>query len=564
MDRLSLDRVVARIRRSLRTRIDGHSRKIDDAPARVIIRKRARRDASGKYTEEPAAWITLHSNHQHVPLNSQGIAIGGAGGWATGKDFSKAKNSMGKKKGSGEKTGGQGAKTSAAGKAGLRKAAADASKKCRDALRDVLMARKIADIQLKEGDAGVENAKANARTEAESLEKKLKSAQKKLDKMKAEQGGSGKTREELSSSIREKKKESAKLFNKLYDLNLSKEERQETSAKFKAIREELQKETKEMESIDAAISQQGRVNKLTRDLEEQKDLADAIDRYQKGKLKNPQELEKEHKAMADARDKAVLDAFSSVSECEDARQVTNYLRAKGYYRKTGQAIYDDSTVDISKMTTENAVAYGRRIEKLMDDYPWLKGKLDGIDCHDFSNEKGTKRVYGYANDTHLSFAEGFFGDPSNAKKTHRGDAKSFYEGDVESGYHPPGTDYTAVVDHEHTHAMAKLVKQAAKEKGISLYQGSVENEVMKRVQEKLYGSYSKYNEQDVREKVSRYAGRNEGVARTTYGVTETSYGRNTEFLAEAMAEARCSAKPREIAVAAREAFEELIKEVGLS
>ena len=39
--------------------------------------------------ESPDSWITLE-NGQHVPLDKSGKAVGGAGGWAEGKDFSKA------------------------------------------------------------------------------------------------------------------------------------------------------------------------------------------------------------------------------------------------------------------------------------------------------------------------------------------------------------------------------------------------------------------------------------------------------------------------------------------
>ena len=41
--------------------------------------------------EKPASWISTEEGH-HIPLNKEGIAIGGAGGWATGKDFSGAKS----------------------------------------------------------------------------------------------------------------------------------------------------------------------------------------------------------------------------------------------------------------------------------------------------------------------------------------------------------------------------------------------------------------------------------------------------------------------------------------
>ena len=48
--------------------------------------------------EEPASWITLE-NGEHVPLDAGGKAIGGAGGWAAGKDFSTAKGGKGTAKG---------------------------------------------------------------------------------------------------------------------------------------------------------------------------------------------------------------------------------------------------------------------------------------------------------------------------------------------------------------------------------------------------------------------------------------------------------------------------------
>lgn len=47
--------------------------------------------------EEPAEWITTE-NGAHIPLDENGKALGGAGGWAKGKDFSEAKTEEKKKK----------------------------------------------------------------------------------------------------------------------------------------------------------------------------------------------------------------------------------------------------------------------------------------------------------------------------------------------------------------------------------------------------------------------------------------------------------------------------------
>ena len=55
-----------------------------------LIRKRHR--MLSHMDAEPDSWITLE-NGEHVPLDANGQAIGGAGGWATGKNFSDAKKS---------------------------------------------------------------------------------------------------------------------------------------------------------------------------------------------------------------------------------------------------------------------------------------------------------------------------------------------------------------------------------------------------------------------------------------------------------------------------------------
>lgn len=53
--------------------------------------------------EDPDSWITLE-NGEHVPLDANGSAVGGAGGWAKGRDFSGAKSN--------KKSGGSKAETS--------------------------------------------------------------------------------------------------------------------------------------------------------------------------------------------------------------------------------------------------------------------------------------------------------------------------------------------------------------------------------------------------------------------------------------------------------------------
>ncbi len=84
MDRRMMEKDLERIRRSMCMRMDAD----DDLDI-----------------EEPEEWITLE-NGQHVPLDGSGRAMGGAGGWAKGRDFSNAKSTgRKKKKTEGKKTG---------------------------------------------------------------------------------------------------------------------------------------------------------------------------------------------------------------------------------------------------------------------------------------------------------------------------------------------------------------------------------------------------------------------------------------------------------------------------
>lgn len=52
---------------------------------------RQRRLVDGSRNDDkPTDWITVKG--KHIPLDEKGKALGGAGGWAKGKDFSKAKS----------------------------------------------------------------------------------------------------------------------------------------------------------------------------------------------------------------------------------------------------------------------------------------------------------------------------------------------------------------------------------------------------------------------------------------------------------------------------------------
>lgn len=104
-DRIARKVETIRIRHGLRERqrLDGKSQKINENRYKIknnldIISAcdiiKMRRGFRGD-DEGPDAWITTESG-AHIPLDKNGVAMGGAGGWAKGKDFSSAKGSAAK------------------------------------------------------------------------------------------------------------------------------------------------------------------------------------------------------------------------------------------------------------------------------------------------------------------------------------------------------------------------------------------------------------------------------------------------------------------------------------
>ena len=262
----------------------------------------------------------------------------------------------------------------------------------------------------------------------------------------------------------------------------------------------------------------------------------------------------EYDGYAEQRNKAVLKVFPNPDACNTSSDVTEYLQARGYFKKDEHAMATDQRVKLDSMDTETAKRCAQKLDRFMTDYPGLIGYFGGIDCHDMSKESGHENSYAYCDTVWkkaVSYNEEMFRQGGTGPES--------YARDVRNKFHPPGTDHTSIIDHEFTHAVEELIKE--KRGG----RANVANLIMKRAMIAVDGEYSKDREQDVREALSGYAGDNRGVKRSASGkATENpNYGRNTEFIAEAMAEARNSPNPRPYAVAVRKEMEKLMKEVGL-
>ena len=262
---------------------------------------------------------------------------------------------------------------------------------------------------------------------------------------------------------------------------------------------------------------------------------------------------KEYEEAARERDEAILREFPTVDDCKTSEDVTDYLRAKEYFRKNTDTAFDsDGRVDLQQMGIEYAKGVVKTIERFMTDYPKLVGKFDGIDCCKF--EQGDANAYAYAKGSAVSINVNYFGEGKTGAED--------YEDDVDGEFHPYGTEWTAIVDHEFTHAVEKILERKLNK------EDKIANIVMKRAMERVDGKYVREEEYFVRKSVSRYATMNAGIRQTYINgqmqeVENESYGRNTEYLAEAMAEARNSDIASNYSLAAKEELEELMKEADL-
>lgn len=249
------------------------------------------------------------------------------------------------------------------------------------------------------------------------------------------------------------------------------------------------------------------------------------------------ELVQQYNRLAEDCYKKTLGAFRSASDCETTDDATAYLRAKKYYQDHGGNFVNDTAVDLSGMTSEHAVKTAKRLESLFTEYPMLKGKLAGILVQDLDDE-----LYGQCEDTLVKLNSRKYGSRSGALEKSK-------RRDVAYGFHPSGTDETEVVVHETGHAIEKAIMKQPGASG-----ERVADEVMRRVIERMNGSYRPNLESHYRSEVSGYAAHNEGTKGNDL------YGRNTEFLAEAFAEYKTSRQPREVSRIAGEELEKIMKE----
>lgn len=261
----------------------------------------------------------------------------------------------------------------------------------------------------------------------------------------------------------------------------------------------------------------------------------------------------EYGEYAKKRNEETLKRIKTPKDIKTVEDANDYLRAKGYF---GEGSFDvDEKVNLEGMKTDLAVSTAQHIDGMFRDYPFLKGYAESVLClgkKDGFHEYKDRVVYAYAQGRGVVFSKDYYEDG--------GKIKSGYAVDVEGQFHPKGVDHNSLVDHEFAHVMEHAINE-------KLGSEKASDIVMRRVAQRFFNLASPEDvrpehEYDVRSKVSRYSVENYGTEKDENGnLKYKNYGMNTEFLAEAISEARCSKTPREVAAMAMEEFNKLAKEV---
>ena len=267
-------------------------------------------------------------------------------------------------------------------------------------------------------------------------------------------------------------------------------------------------------------------------------------------------IDKYEKA-AKERDEAVLAAFPSAKDCTTTEEVEDYLKARGYFSNPMYpAVRNDRRIDLLQMSDENSRALAEHLDALADDYPWVVGEMGGVSCLREGGFGTWAFTDGYSAVTFNSDYWGKYGDSIE---------KSFQK-TCESDFHPPGLTSQSVIDHEFTHVMEQIINGHPTFEHDERYADyeTASDYVMAKVAERMGVGTSQKERQEIRRAVSRYSADNQGIKQGEDGSvwTDDSYGANTEFLAEAIAEARCSAQPRKISLMVLEEFNKLIDDLG--
>ena len=540
----------------------------------VLVKKVGADDGEIFYRYDDEDWVTIKGTH--VLLNENGEAL--SGGKLKGMTFANAKSVRRKSKAPGGEGPGQAAGAETKGEQGAPKSAARPAMTAEEAanMRDRYK-KDAKQIQKYEYDVNycvqrIKDYEKNVEESRRDLENcQLKNRQ---------DNPENKTDDELREEYNQLAGKYNKLFGERAELqNAFREQRRRghepTDEEFERYQQQKNSLT---ENIDSCIAEMEKIDKKRQTLRELKTAqkyfdwnSDRLEKMKQAKADAEKRLS-DLKAQVDAdyaayneyaaaRNAETLKKFPTAEHCHMTDEVTDYLRAKGYFK--GDAIEVDSNVDLTGVQAVHAVNLADRIEVICEEIPAVMGQLGGIRGYDPGDEPAHKNAYAYANynDKKVSL---------NLKWWGSDDIERSYEKSKDIGFHPRLTSYWHMLDHEYTHVIEAMLNEKLGGRK------NAANIIMRRAMKRWTGDkYNKELEGSFREMVSGYAARNMGTETTASGrLKYPEYGRNAEFLAEAVAAGRARSEysgkgvrgttytaDSDFCVCVYEEFKNLVKEV---
>ena len=219
----------------------------------------------------------------------------------------------------------------------------------------------------------------------------------------------------------------------------------------------------------------------------------------------------------------------SYAKANTSEEIATAMGNSGMFRNGG-------TAELKKTDVKCARDVAKSYEMVLDRYPFLVGKLDGVD----ESETNRSTVYAscsmrVAGKVHLNASDGFFGNLTSLIEK--------YQQDVRTGYHPAGTDASSIATHEIGHALDGFLSG----KGINgsrsystdanAFSGVLRRSVLRKL---------KMTKSVVYREASRYA------AKDAY-----------EWFAECFAEGMHSPNPRPMAAEMMRQLDEILRKEGL-
>lgn len=225
----------------------------------------------------------------------------------------------------------------------------------------------------------------------------------------------------------------------------------------------------------------------------------------------------------------------TIDDCETVEQVQDLMKEQEWFRVTeinGHVYNTNESIGLKGLDLECAKSIYKTHEKLFDKFPQLKGKLNSVGSMKLGGMTYAQCSFGLGHGGVTVNTQYF----SNAEKL----AKS-YANDLQSGFHPKGTDFNSIVMHELGHAVDDYLTYTEMISGVlngwkpKIVSADLRPKVMKACGLKI---------SDIREEVSGYATKDP-----------------QEWFAECFAEYMDSDAPRPVAAKFGEMLEELLKGV---